>query len=344
MKIGILADTHLGAKPYGLTEKEKDIYHSFVNAIKIILKEQVDLVIVAGDLFDTKKISFESYYYANFLSVFDNKIFFIEGNHDEGVSEFFKALNIQKQDILPLKNNLYVAGVDYYHNHDVMRDKIKEIVNQIDPKHTILVLHANLYEAMPYLKDKSKCLFVKDFEKFKFVVLGHIHNSMFLENKYLVVGSLERLDITNQEERKIWFLDINEFNEINVYYRIIPTRKILQTDNKEEIFKAIRVEKLKPIVFYTGKPDDIKPSELLLFEKHCLLFKFKKEVEQTIDEMLNIEIQITKEKVEDLILNFLQQFKVNSSLKDIFIKHFPNIVDAEKELETWLAAEVSDAS
>ena len=336
MKIAIISDNHLEAKPYNLTEKQQDIYNTFIEAIRIIKKESPDLVIIAGDLFDNKKPSFLSYYYANFLSIFSDKIFFIEGNHDSGVSEFFKALGVEKKESISLKNNLYIAGIDYYHNHNVIREKIKEIKSKINPRETILVLHANLLEAMPFLKEEDKYISIKDIKDFKFCIIAHFHNPNLIENKFLIPGSLERLDITNQDERKLWFLDINEFNEIKPYYHIIPTRKIIQTDNKEEIIKILRIEKLKPIVFYTGKPEDIKPSELILFERKCLLFKIKRKVEETIDDLLNTEIQITRENLEDMILNFLNQFEIDKDLKEIFMKNFGNIDIAEKELERWI--------
>ena len=66
------------------------------------------------------------------------------------------------------------------------------------------------------------------------------------------------------------------------------------------------------------------------------MFKIKRKVEETIDDLLNTEIQITRENLEDLIIEFLNQFKLNEELKEIFIKNFGNIELAEKELEGWV--------
>ena len=48
-----ISDTHLGLQQYGLEEREQDIYDSFNQAIDISIKDEVDFVIFAGDIFHT---------------------------------------------------------------------------------------------------------------------------------------------------------------------------------------------------------------------------------------------------------------------------------------------------
>ena len=48
-----ISDTHLGLQQYGLEEREQDIYDSFNQAIDISIKDHVDFVIFAGDVFHT---------------------------------------------------------------------------------------------------------------------------------------------------------------------------------------------------------------------------------------------------------------------------------------------------
>ena len=48
-----ISDTHLGLQQYGLEEREQDIYDSFNQAIDISIKDKVDFVIFAGDIFHT---------------------------------------------------------------------------------------------------------------------------------------------------------------------------------------------------------------------------------------------------------------------------------------------------
>lgn len=53
--IGHLSDTHLGAIPYDLRERERDFYLAFDEAIDRMIQEGVDMVIHAGDIFDAPK-------------------------------------------------------------------------------------------------------------------------------------------------------------------------------------------------------------------------------------------------------------------------------------------------
>ena len=46
-----ISDTHLGLQQYGSEEREQDIYDSFNQAIDISIKDKVDFVIFAGDIF-----------------------------------------------------------------------------------------------------------------------------------------------------------------------------------------------------------------------------------------------------------------------------------------------------
>src|SRR3970040_1154178 len=46
-----ISDTHLGLVQYGSEEREQDVYHVFNQAIDISIKDHVDFVIFAGDIF-----------------------------------------------------------------------------------------------------------------------------------------------------------------------------------------------------------------------------------------------------------------------------------------------------
>ena len=55
--IAHIADTHLGLSQYGSEEREHDIYESFKNAIEISVKEHVDAILLAGDVFNRPRPS-----------------------------------------------------------------------------------------------------------------------------------------------------------------------------------------------------------------------------------------------------------------------------------------------
>ena len=86
MKFSHISDTHLGLIQYGLEEREQDIYYSFNQAIDISIKDKVDFVIFAGDIFHTPNPSGTAILQmANALKrLKENEIesFFILGEHD----------------------------------------------------------------------------------------------------------------------------------------------------------------------------------------------------------------------------------------------------------------------
>ena len=53
MRIAHIADTHLGYRQYNIEERENDIYDAFCEAIEIALKERAEVLILAGDTFDS---------------------------------------------------------------------------------------------------------------------------------------------------------------------------------------------------------------------------------------------------------------------------------------------------
>jgi len=336
-KIGILADCHLDAKPYGLEEKRQDIFKSFVLAVKILKKKDIDLLIVAGDLFDNEKPSFEAYYYANYLTVFDN-VFFIEGNHDRGVSNFFESIGIKKREYFAINDKLVIAGIDYIDNHNELRKKIYQIQNDLEAKNTILVLHCNINTVMPYLKESSKVIFKSDLNEFKLSIIGHFHNSYY-DGKILVPGSLERLNVLNTEERKVFILEIDEKNNINVEPILIPTRKIIEVKDKKELNKVLKEESLKPIVFYTGNPSELSMSDILLAEKKCLLFDIKHKFKKAVDGLLNQEIEINLEKVKEFLWNVLNENNINKDLIKVFMENYGNIKKAQENLKKLIEKE-----
>ena len=51
MLVSHISDLHLGYSQFSLEEREEDVYQAFHEAIDVSIKEQVRLVILAGDLF-----------------------------------------------------------------------------------------------------------------------------------------------------------------------------------------------------------------------------------------------------------------------------------------------------
>lgn len=129
MKILHCSDIHLGKRPFGTKEFTQKRYLDFFNAFDQLIEkgieENIELFIVAGDLFDKKELtpdvlrrcekSFEKLKKHNISS------FIIEGNHD----------NINENDLINSwtnyleKKNLLVRGDYIYENGKYEFDKFK---------------------------------------------------------------------------------------------------------------------------------------------------------------------------------------------------------------------------
>ena len=90
MKILHCSDVHLGKKPFGTKEFSQkrylDFFKTFDEIIDIGISENIDLFIVAGDLFDKKELTPDTLEKCekSFQKLKNKgiKVFLIEGNHD----------------------------------------------------------------------------------------------------------------------------------------------------------------------------------------------------------------------------------------------------------------------
>lgn len=211
MKFLHLADVHIGANPdkgkiWG-SRRTDEIYDSFKNIIKVCEEQQVDLLLIAGDLFDappTIQQLRELDYQLRLMR--GTKTVLIAGNHDyieEGSpwetykfqSDLFimprdKATNVYIEEL-----NVCVTGYSYGR-----QEYTERILERLKPgregAYNILLGHGGDKTHMPFSKEKLASL------GFDYVALGHIHKPAHLiKNKMAFPGSLEPLDHTETGRR-----------------------------------------------------------------------------------------------------------------------------------------------
>ena len=92
-----IADLHLGKKQYNLDIRSKDYFNTFQRILSMALKKSVDFVLVAGDIFDNRRIdpsvlsevfNIIQNFKKECLKKLERKIplICIEGNHDNPLS------------------------------------------------------------------------------------------------------------------------------------------------------------------------------------------------------------------------------------------------------------------
>jgi len=185
-----ISDTHLGLQQYGLEEREQDIYDSFNQAIDISIKDHVDFVIFAGDIFHTPNPSGTAILQmANALKrLKENSIdsFFILGEHDISRMRATPVPYVYHN----LQFSKYVGNGKPVYHKDVMIvgfDKIrKNEMQSFEEKfrdldtlakqhsgHKILVLHQGVTEINQFAGELNSSDLPKNFT---YYAMGHLHD------------------------------------------------------------------------------------------------------------------------------------------------------------------------
>ncbi len=224
-----VSDTHLGLRQYGLEERERDIYESFMEVIDIVIKERVDLVIHSGDFFDSYRPPPQALLVAiNGLRKLRDKgvpVVAVLGEHDTPKRRSFPPLLLlQELGLLralgynPAKRENYylntrsrkgvrvlVAGVSNHRSIEIrlLPERIRLVPKPPRDTPSIFMCHQGLREVVPMgeigLEDLP--------EGFNYYGLGHIHSYTELSKNGVPVvypGSIEatRMDEVGEGVRK----------------------------------------------------------------------------------------------------------------------------------------------
>ena len=214
MKIAVISDLHLGKRQYGLFNRELDFYNQLNRVINKINDLKCDLVIIAGDIFDTPNPSPKSIseYNKNINKLECNNIVAIKGNHtivlrdnhypadnlvaeahdnyylleDKGISFVDSPINKLPSSaeaglFLEDRNNpiVHIDGITYRGETHVEEfvEVQKKLATDIDKSSdfNILVVHEAFTE---YCGFTGANLSINDinYEPYNVIICGHIHN------------------------------------------------------------------------------------------------------------------------------------------------------------------------
>jgi len=269
-----ISDTHLGLQQYGLEEREQDVYDSFNQAINISIKDHVDFVIFAGDIFHTPNPSGTAILQmANALKrLKENSIdsFFILGEHD--------ISRMRATPIPYVYHNLqfskYVgSGKPVYHK-DVMItgfDKIRK--NELQPfeekfreidilakqhnGHKILVLHQGITEVNQFAAELNSSDLPKNFT---YYAMGHLHDKSVKQFEQLggtlaYPGSTEMTTSEGIKETEKGFFEVDiSSQEAKPNWIKLDTRPQFSTKIESEDLDAAISAILEKISTFDKKP------------------------------------------------------------------------------------------
>ena len=185
-----ISDTHLGLQQYGLEEREQDIYDSFNQAIDISIKDHVDFVIFAGDIFHTPNPSGTAILQmANALKrLKENSIdsFFILGEHDisrmRATPVPYVYHNLQFSKYVGNGKPVYhkdvmIAGFDKIRKNEMQsfEEKFRDLdtLAKQHGGHKILVLHQGVTEINQFAGELNSSDLPKNFT---YYAMGHLHD------------------------------------------------------------------------------------------------------------------------------------------------------------------------
>jgi DNA repair exonuclease SbcCD nuclease subunit len=184
-----ISDTHLGFVQYHSEERENDVYNAFDQAIDTSIKDHVDFVILAGDIFHVPNPSGKAIVVlANALKrLKQNNIdsFFILGDHDISRMratpvpfvynnlEFSKYIGNGKPFVY---KDIFITGFDKRRKSEI--ESFEEDFARVDAEarkhqgHKILVLHQGITEINKFAGELNSVDLPKNFT---YYAMGHLH-------------------------------------------------------------------------------------------------------------------------------------------------------------------------
>ena len=361
-----ISDSHLGLIQYGSEERENDVYDAFHQAIDISIKDHVDFVIFAGDIFHVPTPSGTAIMHmANALKrLKQNNIdsFFILGEHD--------ISRIRATPVPYVYHNLEFAryigqGKPVYYK-DVLLvgfDKIRksemsdygkkfEEIDSIAKQHNghkILVMHQGITEINKFAAELNSTDLPKNFT---YYAMGHLHDQFLkkfshLDGPLAYPGSIElttsegiketkkgfyEVDISSKEAKPTWI----ELNIRPQFSTKTTSRNLSKT--VDDLLEKCKLNSKKPIVELKIEVEDVE-SELVQEQISRLiphtLYCSRKILQKNSDDssvLMNRPAKIDEELFK-LAVNSLKSEKLaNFAVKELLPLLSTNQVDQANQL------------
>ena len=284
MKFSHISDTHLGLVQYGLEEREQDIYDTFNQAIDISIKDKVDFVIFAGDVFHTPTPSGTAILQmANALKrLKQNEIesFFVLGEHDISrvrttpIPYVYHNLEFSKyigREEPVYYKDVMIVGLDKIRKNEMEGleekfTKIESLASKHDG-HKILVLHQGITEVNKFAGEINSTDLPKNFT---YYAMGHLHDKFLKQYEHLkgplaYPGSTDMTSNQGDIEKGFFEVDISEtdakpeWKKLDTRLQIIEKIEFEKIDSEiQELNEKISKLEKKPIIKIKIKGDNLE--------------------------------------------------------------------------------------
>ncbi|MEM4295611.1 MAG: metallophosphoesterase [Candidatus Anstonellales archaeon] len=248
MKIGIIGDTHLGNKRF----YEESFLH-LERALNILEKENCDVILHTGDMFDTKDITLQTLHrtFLIFNKIKKQKVIAICGNHEKRAKDEINAVKLLSDigcfeylhnKVLHIDDFSFLA-MSHVNEADAQAE-LDNIIKQRLPEmreKKVLMIHQNIKDYSP--GDGIELKYLKSLGFF-LIVNGHIHKRIY-DWPVILPGSLLATSINEDEAkpRGVTVIDTNNCipKFIEIEQRPIVIKQVHFNDaTKEEIINTIK--------------------------------------------------------------------------------------------------------
>jgi len=275
MRLLHLADTHLGYSAYrktteeGVNQREMDVYDAFTQCIDYAVGIKPDLVLHAGDLFDSVRPTNRAITIAlqQILRLSKENIPFImvSGNHETPkLKETGNILRIFEhlENVYPIHTNRYetislknkeetitIHAIPHCQTPQEFEANFKKITLDKQAEYNVLLSHGAVTGIKEFKMNEFNELFipVKNLkDDFDYIALGHYHSYTKLQENAFYAGSTEHFSFTEAGDQK-GLLDIELGKQPK--HRFIPIKTRIMVDvppmncsilNSEQIVKKIK--------------------------------------------------------------------------------------------------------
>jgi DNA repair exonuclease SbcCD nuclease subunit len=284
MKILHVADTHLGYSAYrkvtedGINQREMDAYDAFKQFVDYAIKSKPDLIIHAGDLFDSVRPNNRAITFAvkQIIRLSKKKIPFvvIAGNHEHPkLKETGHILSIfdHMDHVYPIysakyetlsfkikKEKITIHVIPQCELKTQFNEQLKKLKPDKNADYNIFVAHGAVTGIKIFSMNEFNELIIPTeviSKNFDYIALGHYHRFTKLANNAFYSGSTERFSFTDAPDKK-GFLELKFTNErlklifINLENRAMIDPKPIKCSNLklDEVMKKIKetVEEIGP--------------------------------------------------------------------------------------------------
>jgi len=286
MKFLHVSDTHLGYSAYrkatedGINQREMDAYSAFEQFVDYAIKNKPDLIVHAGDLFDSVRPNNRAITFAvkqiNRLSKKGIPFVVIAGNHEhpklKETGHIFSIFD-HMENVFPVYNAKYEKLSFKIDDEEVMvhcipqcelkkefNEELKKLKPDKNADCNIFVSHGSVTGVKDFTMNEFNELIIparvlsRDFD---YIALGHFHRFTKLANNAFYSGSTERFTFTDAKDAK-GFLKL-EFNKGKLKHGFVELANRPMIDPKPIKCSNLKLDEVMKKIKETVK--EIQPKE-----------------------------------------------------------------------------------